>query len=277
MKKCIALMLLLLLAAAPVLAEETNSWVHESDTLTISVTEFQEKDGNHPLAYYVADVQIKNPSQLRAGFALDKYDSRAKEEPEAIAARNSAALAINGDYYNAFGKGIILRNGEVYRDRFGLERDLLLIDANGDMQIIFGKDRVKGAPQADLTGEQLKADGVLQSYEFGPALVKDGQALTLPTKYFIYTNERTYEPRTAIGQIGPLHYLVLVVDGRHPKWSDRGMTLQNMQDIFLSYGCQTAYNLDGGGSSLLYLDGLILNTPAGARTRQVSDILYFVD
>ena len=67
------------------------------------------------------------------------------------------------------------------------------------------------------------------------------------------------EPRTAIGQLGPLHYLILVVDGRQD--ASQGMLFSELQDTFVSYGVISAYNLDGGGSSTLYYNGEVINSP----------------
>ena len=43
-------------------------------------------------------------------------------------------------------------------------------------------------------------------------------------------------------------------------------------------GCETAYNLDGGGSSTLYYDGSVVNNPTTngdkITERSVSDIVY---
>ena len=42
----------------------------------------------------------------------------------------------------------------------------------------------------------------------------------------------------------------------------------------LSLNCETAYNMDGGGSSTFYFNGKILNTPSNGDERPVSDIVY---
>ncbi len=48
--------------------------------------------------------------------------------------------------------------------------------------------------------------------------------------------------------------------------------------VMQSLGTQTAYNLDGGGSSTLYFNGTVVNNPTtnGRRIqeRRVSDIVY---
>ena len=44
------------------------------------------------------------------------------------------------------------------------------------------------------------------------------------------------------------------------------------------YGCTTAYNLDGGGSSTMYFNGQVINNPTTNgktfKEREVSDIVY---
>ena len=163
---------------------------------------------------------------------------------------------------------VIGRDGVLYRSNRST-RHLLLIDKNGDF-----------IPYTDppSNAEEAAADfmrrGVRQTLVFGPLLVENGQAVPLPDKYFISTG-MALEPRTAIGQIGPLHYLWIVVDGRQQGYS-QGVSLQRLQELFLLHGAETAFNLDGGGSTTLYYMGEIINKPAngGGRQRDVPDILY---
>ena len=90
----------------------------------------------------------------------------------------------------------------------------------------------------------------------------------------ISTNNSRREPRTAIGQIDTLHYIVIVADGRQDGYSI-GMTLPELQSLFVQYGAQTAMNLDGGGSTELWFKGQIINRPSGGRERDMSDIIFF--
>jgi len=53
------------------------------------------------------------------------------------------------------------------------------------------------------------------------------------------------------------------------------MTLQELQDIFVEYGCTDAYNLDGGGSTTLYFKGRIFNRLSDGSERAVTDMIYF--
>ena len=39
--------------------------------------------------------------------------------------------------------------------------------------------------------------------------------------------------------------------------------MEDLTDIFIRYGAYNAANLDGGGSSAMYVDGKIISHPAG--------------
>ena len=53
------------------------------------------------------------------------------------------------------------------------------------------------------------------------------------------------------------------------------MTLAEMAALMKTLGCRDALNLDGGGSTTLYLRGSVVNSPsdAGNRERPVSDAI----
>lgn len=102
-----------------------------------------------------------------------------------------------------------------------------------------------------ISGTTLIDQGVLQSFSFGPILVQNSKAVSISTKVASSAN-----PRTAIGQISPLHYIIVVVDGRSS--TSNGMTLSQLTQAFVQKGCTIAYNLDGGGSSTTWFNGSII-------------------
>jgi exopolysaccharide biosynthesis protein len=75
-------------------------------------------------------------------------------------------------------------------------------------------------------------------------------------------------PRTAIGLKQDGTVLVLVVDGRST--NSKGLTLQELATYFLRLGARDAVNLDGGGSSVMVINGEIVNKPSDGRERPVS-------
>ena len=64
---------------------------------------------------------------------------------------------------------------------------------------------------------------------------------------------------------------------------DRQVLSQNcsrngdLVNIFNSYGCQYAYNLDGGGSATLYYNGQVMNKLINNYERPCGDFLYFAN
>ena len=68
------------------------------------------------------------------------------------------------------------------------------------------------------------------------------------------------------------HYVVIVTDGRQE--SSRGLTLSEFAKLFEDRGCITAYNLDGGGTSVMFFENEMISSPSGAEERSISDIIY---
>jgi len=67
-------------------------------------------------------------------------------------------------------------------------------------------------------------------------------------------------PRTALGMCNNYFYLV-AIDGRRASQKMYGMTINELANFMLGIGCNNAINLDGGGSTRLLYNGLILNKP----------------
>lgn len=245
-----------------------QQYAHESDTLKIDIDQWHYAYKKHDLRFFVAHIYVSDPAQLRTAFAREEYNKTYAEATSDIAARHDAVLAINGDYYNyKDDMGLIIRNGVLYRDKKGT-RDHLLVMQDGSFEPIFKKDFAPGS------GEDILARGVEQSFFFGPVLVNEGEAVPIYEKYIINTTDETREPRSAIGWAGGNHYIFIVADGRRNGWSEKGMTLQELQQVFVEEGALVAYNLDGGGSTTLYFEGERINQSSGARERNVSDIVY---
>lgn len=79
-------------------------------------------------------------------------------------------------------------------------------------------------------------------------------------------------PRSALGWNRQSLYLV-AVDGRMPGWSD-GLKIPELAAFMREeLGCSEALNLDGGGSTTLWFDGEIRNSPADGEERPVANAL----
>ena len=214
---------------------------------------------------YIADVTLSSPEYLKTALAQNAYGKNVTETTSAIAARQSAILAINGDYYGSRERGYVLRNGTLYRSTAAADQEDLVIFSDGSFAVI---------DEGSISADSLLQQGATQVLSFGPALVADGE-ITVSQKDEV-GKAMVSNPRTAIGVVAPLHYLFVVSDGRTSQ--SAGLSLYELAQLMQSLGAQTAYNLDGGGSSTLYFNGTVVNNPTtnGRRIqeRSVSDIVY---
>lgn len=246
--------------AAEVTTENAgDSSTYEDENIKISYTQYE----SNGTTIHVADVQLSSVEYLKTAFAQDTYGKNVTESTSDMAEANNAVLAVNGDYYGVQEKGYVIRNGVVYRDKAGTE-DVLCIYGDGSMKII---------DPSTVTAQELVEQGVWQAFSFGPGLVENGGiAVSLDSEV---GRAKASNPRTAIGMIDELHYVFVVSDGRTDE--SEGLSLYELASFMEQLGVQTAYNLDGGGSSTMVFQGEIVNNPTGGfgdREREVSDIVY---
>lgn len=109
----------------------------------------------------------------------------------------------------------------------------------------------------------------------GPLLLQNGIKTNVDNKW---GNARN--PRTVVCTRGN-KVLFIVVDGR--RQDVKGMTLSETQSLLLDVGCENAINMDGGGSTTMYIKGYgVVNTPRSSDgkgnyttiARSVSSIIY---
>ena len=75
-------------------------------------------------------------------------------------------------------------------------------------------------------------------------------------------------PRTALGIKKDGSLLLLIVDGRNN--NSAGLTLSELATYMLRLGAKDAVNFDGGGSSVMAVNGRIVNKPSDGKERAVS-------
>lgn len=244
--------------AEPVLTED--SYTSAAITITLQTIE------RHETQIYVADIVLTDASCLRTAVAKGTFGRNVMVPTSVIAEENNAILAVNGDFYGFRDRGFVMRQGYLYRDtaQNGTDFEDLVIYDDGRMEIV-------NESQSDAA--ELEEAGAVQIFSFGPGLVQNGE-ITVSEGSEVGMSMQS-NPRTAIGQIEPLHYVFMVSDGRTPE--SAGLSLLQVAEFMSELGCQTAYNLDGGGSSTIWFAGNILNHPTDGWTfveRNVSDIVY---
>lgn len=238
--------------------EIIGSWSNEDASIVLTRYRAYDTDA------YVADVRLSSPDALKTALAENAYGRNVTAKTSAMAAEHNAVLAINGDYYGARNSGYVIRNGALYRES-GAGGDVLAIFADGSLEIV--DDR-------DVTARELLDAGAVQAFSFGPALLKDG--LVTVTEGQEVGKAMVSNPRTAIGVIDSLRYVFVVSDGRTAQ--SEGMSLYELANFLRGLGVETAYNLDGGGSSTMVFNGAVVNNPTtnghSVKERSVSDIVY---
>lgn len=93
----------------------------------------------------------------------------------------------------------------------------------------------------------------------GPYLVKNGDIyVDMTAQKLSAIGGRN--PRTAIGYTKDNHLIMLTADGR--EGASIGLTLMELAELMKELGCVYAMNLDGGGSTVMFVQGEIVNKPA---------------
>ena len=249
---------------------------YEDATLSVRMEKIETENA----VYCVARVKIADPSQLRT-YCLGKGGNmRVSKQAEKM----NAVVAVGGEYFGSQEGGYIVRMGAVQqgRKRPYNSRDLLCIDERGDFHIILRKtDPARsgpGTPYNNAFTEQLKAltetHTLVNVFDFGPALVVDGEIQPIPAND--HCNMHRANPRCAIGQTGPLEYLLVVVDTvtHHVRNNREGVVGEELAQFMLEQGCLQAYNLDGGNSAMMVFHGAAFSDKTVQEERIVSDIIY---
>ncbi len=226
--------------------------------------------------YYIADIIVSSPEQIRTALAsyldidpeknshlVDNYTL----PTSLVAEYRNAILAINGDGCGQKRKnqgGYCVRNyvchnidenGNIIRKAWtGREKaEDLIIYSDGEMGWIDEKT-CSIYDLRDYTSSN--GAGVRDVLSFGPVLIKDGEIAVGVKEEITDALCDPVNPRTAFGWVDGLHYVFLVADGRTSR--DYGLSLYQCATLLQEYGCQIAYNLDGGGSSTIVFQGQVL-------------------
>lgn len=233
---------------------------YQDENISIEITTERVSD----TTYYVADISLSSATYLQTALANDTYGRNIKEATSSMAEAHDAIFAINGDYYGFRDYGFVIRNGVLYREVANTNNAALVINVEGNFSII---------NESEISAQTLLDNGAWQVLSFGPSLIENSEIVVGQNEEV--AQAMTSNPRTAIGQIDELHYIVVVSDGRTSE--SEGLSLYELAEVMALYQCTTAYNLDGGGSSTMYFNGEIVNHPTNGRSsgeRSVSDIVY---
>jgi exopolysaccharide biosynthesis protein len=232
---------------------------------------------------YVSIIKI-SPASGHLIFAIAYSDSL--ETTSSLARRSNAVAGINGSFFKMPGpdpdhvseahlaSDKAPRKPEANRSVVYLRvSDSVIVENQPDnaslrkrhqqgvVEISGAKLSLLLAKPDDFSWEStLKGSDIITS---GPMLLLAGRKIDVPNDAFC--NNR--HPRTAVAKEPDGAIIWLVVDGRSAQ--SYGMTIRELQNTLKWLGCTDAINLDGGGSSTLYVQGQphdgVVNHPSDNR------------
>lgn len=133
------------------------------------------------------------------------------------------------------------------------ENGYVVVGPTSKLKVFYGKK--KATVEINTNPDWQDVSHIISG---GPYLVKNGEK-------FIDTKEQKLlaiggrNPRTAIGYTEDNKLILVAVDGREN--SSIGLTLNELSSLMKELGCVNAMNLDGGGSTVMYVKGRIVNKP----------------
>ena len=156
-----------------------------------------------------------------------------------------------------YGKQIAVENGKIV----SIGTQAMPIPHNGYV-IVGPNERLAKLYKAKLVALDIKTipnwDNVKHIISGGPYLVKNGEIFVDMTEQKLGAIGGK-NPRTAIGYTQDGNFIMVAVDGR--EGASVGLTLKELAWFMKSIGCTNAMNLDGGGSTVMYVNGRVVNMP----------------
>ncbi len=192
---------------------------------------------------------IYDPSRIQTVYT--KKLGTSGQYLKTMAKDNDALIAINGGgfvdpNFNSNGAnplGITFSKGKlITSDSYSGSGGL--IGFTEENKLVLGK----------MTVAKAKEMKVRDAVTFGPYLIINGKASSV-----LGNGGWGTAPRTAIGQRQDGIVLFLVIDGRTV--SKPGADMNDLIEIMQNYGAYNAANLDGGTSSVMVVNGEIINDP----------------
>lgn len=235
-----------------------DGYRYASPNIAFEVSRIEHSERFPSLTYFVADIYVADIRCLQTAVP----GSGSFAEGIIIARQNNALLAINGDSMLTSGSGLIVRNGMIYCTSSN-QLDICVLYYDGSMAVY---------EQGEYDPAEILAMEPYQIWQFGPSLLdENGKPLQSFNTSRVLSEEH---PRTAIGYYEPGHYCFVVVDGRQRHYSS-GADISTLAALMSELGCCVAYNLDGGATSMMVLDGQLINRPSSKR--EIGDMLIVTE
>lgn len=251
-------LLLLISTLLPIVSQGQST----QDSLALVSKEWSAKTLREGVVWYEGHFDTLFGSRQSVNFLkIDLHDTTTKiafsglsdglKLTSDFAKEQNALAAINATFFDMENGGSVTYlkiDGEVINRTTLLdERGLNHERANGAFILDGGLfSIIKGDSTGKKWDEDIAASDVLVC---GPVLVISGETVDLGKNAF---NDNRH-PRSAVGITADQHLILLTVDGRNAR--AHGVSLHELAFLLKVLGVSDALNLDGGGSTTLYIRG----------------------
>ncbi len=257
--------------------------VSATNTLVPGIRYFSATRTQPPTRLFIAEVDLTHPKlQLRVAPGGADPDGSGPwqttlQPPTKIAAREGMALVVNGDFFRARG----VKDAEGTNSAYRAE----IWGAVSGPAVSRGKTwSVSSEAQPCLVVDRKGRVAIKALSQPGRDdwEVVSGNAMLVTNGVIVPHANQTRHPRTAVGlDANRTRLVILVADGRKPGLAV-GLSYDELATELQRLGCDQAFNLDGGGSSVMAVRHAdragyrILNQPTDGRERPVANVLGVV-
>jgi exopolysaccharide biosynthesis protein len=225
---------------------------------------------------YISFVEIKNHKKA-PGFYIG-FDKKELIKTSVFAQKYQASAAINGTFFDIKNGGsvdFIKVNDTIINQNREEKNNIRALHQRAAVVINNHLLNIKKWDGSDSWESNLTDQNVMLS---GPLLILNNEKEKLDSVPF----NKLRHPRSAIGVKPDGTVLLLTVDGRQQ--NSAGMSLFELAKIMKWLGCSSAINLDGGGSTTLWVKSYetngVVNFPSDNKKwdhegeRKVANVIY---
>ena len=231
---------------------------------TILVLTWKEQKDN--CTYTFSEVKVAHPSQFRRFLADGEFGSAKQYITTEMAQSVNAVVASSGDFYKHRYYGIVVHEREIKRSELALVETCYI---NDDGDLLFSH---LGEFKSEAEAQKFVEDNNIRfSLAFGPILIENGVNVA-PGGYLLGEIDGNYS-RMALCQKDDLHYLLVNATAEFEY--QRRPTIWEFTRNLEPLGCEMAYALDGGQTTVITMQGETINHVDYGFQRQISDIIYF--
>lgn len=194
----------------------------------------------------ISIIEVKNKGN--APIFNFGYEVKELKTTSTFGKENNAVAAINGTFFDVKNGGsvdFIKVNGKVISANQLDKNNKRARHQQAAVVIKNGKLSIKKWDGSATWEDGITAENVMNS---GPLLLFNAQNEVLDSTDF----NKLRHPRSAVGIKPNGKIILLTVDGRHENAA--GMSLFELAKVMKWLGCSSAINLDGGGSTTLWID-----------------------